>query len=748
MSVDAVTRQEMYLQYLAGDTAITLPEPVTRIEKYWLDIAKRIESGIGPGGGITVDSALSETSTNPVQNKVVSKRFGELSEQKVDKTGITLDVGSDGLVYIFINGVPVGNGVELGTVIDSDALPDYWKDYLVSKASEINTTYNAVSGNKSSFFWYTDAHWKTNYGTSPAILKYLSKNTGINKTFFGGDIAVDKSGEIELMTAWRELVANIPNHHSVVGNHDNQVTEFPTAIERGNFFLERTGDMVFGTDETNGNNYYYIDNHLENTRYICLSTGRMWTLADELEWCIEVLNSTPQGWHIVIISHIWLNYDYSNGTGIITTPERYTQVYLDLFDAYNLRKSGTTEMHSKSYDFSSSKAKVEFAIGGHVHQDYDFKTNEGIPVILTECDGWGERDDVSVATQGTTTENCVYAIIADYDTKVIRIINVGRGDTRSVAIISEVGTPDEEETGNYTNWVKVAYADNTETTIYNDGKGYKENYRLSNGEEVAYEGRDITGYIKAKAGDVIRFKNVTFKEGWHIYCCRFRDTLEFHSSTGFDTSDNFSTWSPIFYDDGNVKELTVPSAISSSCVYFRFCVQDINENSIITVNELIDDVVSDNPSTNYINLLPTAVGFDGQTLDANNDGIADGYKEGVRLSTSSNAYSSGTGFDCTGLIPAKQGDTFYLKNISMYHDEADTNLRVQVSYRAENYSRILETKIDAILNGTIDSEVDENGNVARFTIPEWSSIDAIEYIIICANDINENSIITKNEPID
>lgn len=123
MSVDAVTRQEMYLQYLAGDTAITLPEPVTRIEKYWWDIAKRIEAGVGPGGGITVDSALSETSTNPVQNKVVSKRFGELSEQKANKNGMTLDVHTDGLIYLFVDGKPVGNGVEVtGEVVEGDVI--------------------------------------------------------------------------------------------------------------------------------------------------------------------------------------------------------------------------------------------------------------------------------------------------------------------------------------------------------------------------------------------------------------------------------------------------------------------------------------------------------------------------------------------------------------------------------------------------------------------------------------------------
>ena len=134
-------------------------------------------------------------------------------------------------------------------------VPDYWKSYLASKASEINTALNTAGENKSAFLWYTDAHWTTNYGNSPMILKYLSKNTGMYKTFFGGDIAVATSGEISTLTAWKEMVKDVPDHHSVIGNHDNQVSELSTAEARGDFFINRTGDMAIGTDATNGNNY-------------------------------------------------------------------------------------------------------------------------------------------------------------------------------------------------------------------------------------------------------------------------------------------------------------------------------------------------------------------------------------------------------------------------------------------------------------------------------------------------------------
>lgn len=494
---------------------------------------------------------------------------------------IQVDITTEGKMILATAGKYCDRNIDINVSVPGGigAIPDYWKSYLETKVTEINSALTAAGENKSAFLWYTDAHWLENFGKSPMLLKYLSKHTGMNKTFFGGDIAVESSGEIASLTAWKELVNDVPNHHSVIGNHDNAVSELATAADRADFFVHRTGDMVMGTDATNGKMYYYIDNHIEKTRYICLSTGRMWTTADEIPWCIDALNGTPAGWHIVVISHLWLNSDYADdGVTLNPTPPGYIQSYLDMFDAYNYRQTGTTSHENVAYDFVNGGAKIEFIIGGHVHRDYDFATAKGIPIILTECDGRYERDPDSTATQGTTTENCVYAIVADYAANVVKVINVGRGDSRNISIPGIV---------TYTNWVKKAI--NADGTIYNNGKGYKEGYRLnSGGQEVSYTGYDITGYIPAVRGDIIRFRNVKFQPGESAYLARYRSTFEFHSITGYASASNLSAWEPVFDENGNLLQVTIPSAISTSAVYFRFSVQDINENSIITVNEKID----------------------------------------------------------------------------------------------------------------------------------------------------------------
>lgn len=63
-----MTRIENFLARAAGDQAEELV-PVTRIEQF---LQKIIDSGSGGGSQITVDDALSTSSENPVQNKVVT----------------------------------------------------------------------------------------------------------------------------------------------------------------------------------------------------------------------------------------------------------------------------------------------------------------------------------------------------------------------------------------------------------------------------------------------------------------------------------------------------------------------------------------------------------------------------------------------------------------------------------------------------------------------------------------------------
>lgn len=505
---------------------------------------------------------------------------------------IQIDITTEGKTTLATAGKYCDRNIDLNVSVPGGIgiVPDYWKPYLEAKAVEIDAALAAAGDNKSAFLWYTDAHWVDNFGQSPMLLKYLSKYTGIKKTFFGGDIAQENSGEIEALRAWQEMVKDVPNHHSVIGNHDNQVSELSTAADRAEFFLmaDRTGDMVFGTDATNGKMYYYIDNHIENTRYICLSTGRMWTFSDEISWCIDVLNSTPAGWHIVIIGHLWLNNDYADdGVTLNTTPPEYTQIYLDMFDAYNYRLSGTTSFGSVPYVFTNAGAKIEFIIGGHIHWDYDFTTAKGIPVILTECDGRWERDSESVATQGTTTENCVYAIVADYTAKAVKVINVGRGDTRSLTILDVV---------TYTNVIPTSIGFGGMVLNADTTPGYAANsrYSTSSNKISVQTGTYVTGLISCSPTATIRMRNIATNQGYQyngVIIFDINDTDQdgkyYKTYYTFDQLRGDKEGFKVVEDEsGTMIEFTLPGHQANQ-THIAICSQYIGSDSIITINEEI-----------------------------------------------------------------------------------------------------------------------------------------------------------------
>ena len=101
-NLEPITREEHFMARAAGASALEL-EPITREEHFLAAIAS------GGGGSVTVDAALSETSENPVQNKVIAAALenkadasalsGKVSvSQGKTNAGKFLVVGSDGNV--------------------------------------------------------------------------------------------------------------------------------------------------------------------------------------------------------------------------------------------------------------------------------------------------------------------------------------------------------------------------------------------------------------------------------------------------------------------------------------------------------------------------------------------------------------------------------------------------------------------------------------------------------------------------
>lgn len=327
----------------------------------------------------------------------------------------------------------------LETAENSIGVPAYWLEHLEEKANDIQIAVENAGRNKSAFLWYTDAHWMSNSKISPLLLKYLAENTPINKINFGGDIVSDPvphiHDNIKYVYEWRKMIADLPNHHSVYGNHDlNHRTTDVSKMAYGYILApEETAEMIVG-----GDSYYYIDNPSEKTRYLYLSylTNDTNAKTEQGRFIVEAIMGVSEGWHIVVIAHRWWQYTSASSPTVGYVPT-YEDEILSIFDAYNARATRESSTTFSEQDFSTAKGKVEFCIGGHIHVDYDFTSTDGIPVIITTADANQNRvpdTEVDSGTTGTITESAVFGIIADYDNSKIVVVGVGRGTSREISL--------------------------------------------------------------------------------------------------------------------------------------------------------------------------------------------------------------------------------------------------------------------------------------------------------------------------
>ena len=153
---------------------------------------------------------------------------------------------------------------------------------------------------------------------------------------------------------------------------------------------------------------------------------------------------------------------------------------------------------------------------------------------------------------------------------------------------SEIGTlvvaeaPEAEEIIN-----QIPISIDSKGEVYN-GTGYKQNTRIkSDGvtEDTVSANTDLTGYIPAVPGDIIRFKNMVLTPtettgGQYLTMLRLYDS----SFAMLKAYSYGNTWNPI--EDGGVYTYTVTSDYPD-VAYIRVQAQTIDDTSIITVNQEI-----------------------------------------------------------------------------------------------------------------------------------------------------------------
>ena len=298
--------------------------------------------------------------------------------------------------------------------------PKTFRYELEEKLAQLKKTEHLNTGGGIVFF--SDFHWDYNAKHSAYIIKRITEESYIRKVFFGGDIITlsekTKYVAIDILRKFFHFFSFLSEPlYFIYGNHDNNSHNQKHKDEILNIgdikkTFPKNNQMHFFSDFS-----YYIDDENCKTRYICLDTGKQYTTENELENISSVLKSVPYGFHIIILTHIVLEFIEKK-----YQPRETISKILNLFDSYN---------NSNTY------GHIECIIGGHIHNDYVSSTKNGIPIILTDCDGYLFSTNRFLRKRGHLSEQCVNVIIPDYKNDVIRIIRFGYGDDKTIRLINK-----------------------------------------------------------------------------------------------------------------------------------------------------------------------------------------------------------------------------------------------------------------------------------------------------------------------
>lgn len=138
----------------------------------------------------------------------------------------------------------------------------------------------------------------------------------------------------------------------------------------------------------------------------------------------------------------------------------------------------------------------------------------------------------------------------------------------------------------YKNWVPFS-TEADGKTIFNGGLGYKNNSRLnSSAAVVTLDGYTVTGYIPARAGNIVRVKGVSFDSAHNSGCYFWTFDSSFTKLKSERPSDSSTADISITQEGNGVIAFSLVD-YNTSVRYIRLSAYGDGANAIVTVNEEI-----------------------------------------------------------------------------------------------------------------------------------------------------------------
>lgn len=349
--------------------------------------------------------------------------------------------------------------------------PDYW-DSAVEEAKATINSYLEAGHDVVTFAFVTDTHIGANRKHSVKLIKDVCDSCHIPIVIHGGDAVtgydVISKSELtqQMLDSYRYFKPIEDNLLQIIGNHEPVYgdSNYDKNLPNGalyHYYMrhnEDNNELHFG--ETGS--YFYIDNHTQKMRYICLNlveyesqidsngsvisggANKLSTFAlgnDQINWLIDVLNNT-NGYDVVIATHDPMVY--TSDLTSIDPDFAVNPQYVDIDIIYNVLYAFTHKSlftyttsldigtHSEEYninaDFRNAVGDLICCIAGHLHHDVMVLKGD-LNHIVTANDSLTNSNSaltyVPTKTGGTATEQVIDFYCLDKNAKKGYVVRLG-----------------------------------------------------------------------------------------------------------------------------------------------------------------------------------------------------------------------------------------------------------------------------------------------------------------------------------
>lgn len=532
-------------------------------------------------------------------------------------TGPQGPAGADGNDYVLTD----ADKEEIAGLID--VVPDY----VITEAESVIDRVIAAQGNRTfTFAAISDLHYGYDSYTDGVkhacqAMKYIDARIKLDAVAVLGDYTdgypaegfENAVGDFKTVNSVLADLRFAPNLR-IQGNHD-YYADHSALVHR--FIQAQSNDVVWGSKS---GGYFYRDFEDFKLRIICLNTteednSNIDCSDAQYAWFAKSLDMSVKDdaseWQILILSHHPLDW-YSNDA---TAENSYWYQLPKILYGYknglnSAAASGYGSAFKPSFDFSqgNNSAKIIANIHGHLHNlltapiylnvgatsagdtgVHRISTPEACTGRENQYDGIWKEETSYPKTSDTAKDTAFIIYCIDLDTYTINAICYGAGYDRSLVYAQK-----EEP---FTNLLTSAI--DSDGSAYNGGQGWKTNTRLnSSGAESTSSatGMEVTGFMPVTVDDTIYFSGVSWSRNSSN---KSRCYLTFYNSNfafvkTITVEPDLSNYGYTYDADGNPIVIIVKSLInylgatSSEIAYFRISADEINADSIITVNKPIE----------------------------------------------------------------------------------------------------------------------------------------------------------------